>query len=154
MSNLINIEYANAYAEVLEVLNHMSKKDYEKIPKDLISLFQNNYNKEYQFIYDFEKQFEEQNFSKRAKLILAILFRDYWATPNQRDKIITKQNYDRKKQEEQKRKKYNLDNIFQNNNVNREMEKKTNTNNIAIIKYKESILKKIIVKIKNIFRVK
>ena len=25
---MVNVEYANAYSEVLEVLNHMSKEDY------------------------------------------------------------------------------------------------------------------------------
>ncbi len=34
-------------------------------------------------------------FLKRTKAIIAILFRDYWATPEQREKILAKQNYDR-----------------------------------------------------------
>ena len=77
MNSNVNIEYANAYSEVLEVLNHMSKEDYNKIPKDMLEMFQTNCNNEYQFRYDLNKEFEEQGISKRAKLILAILFRDY-----------------------------------------------------------------------------
>ena len=93
----ISIEYANAYAEVLEILNKMSKNDYNKIPREMIQVFEIYSNKEYAFEYDFKKDFDQQGISKRAKLILAILFRDYWANDNQREKIIAKQNYDRQK---------------------------------------------------------
>ena len=47
MNRNVSIEYANAYSEVLEVLNHMSKEDYNKIPKDMIDMFQINCNNEY-----------------------------------------------------------------------------------------------------------
>ena len=47
-----------------------------------------------------------------------MLFRSYWETQSQREKIINKQSYDRKKIEEEKRIKYNPDNIFENNNKN------------------------------------
>ena len=61
MDSNIEIEYANAYSEVLEVLNHMSKDDYDKIPKDMIEMFHANCNKEYQFRYDLNKEFAEQD---------------------------------------------------------------------------------------------
>lgn len=114
MNSNVNIEYANAYSEVLEVLNHMSKEDYNKIPKDMIEMFQTNCNNKYQFRYDLNKEFENQEISRRAKLILAILFRDYWATPYQKEKIIAKQNYERQKLEQQKFEKYNPEIIFKN----------------------------------------
>ena len=34
-----NLEYANAYSEVNEILKSISKEDYEKIPKSKIELF-------------------------------------------------------------------------------------------------------------------
>ena len=43
------------------------------------------------------------------------MFRDYWATEIQKEKIINKQNYDRMKLEEEKRTRYNPDNLFKNN---------------------------------------
>lgn len=112
---MIDIKYANAYSEVLEILKYISKEDYEKIPNSKIELFETNYNKEYVFKYDPNKTLDEQNVSKTAKAIIAILFRDYWATEIQKEKIINKQNYDRMKLEEEKRKRYNLDNLFKNN---------------------------------------
>lgn len=100
---MVNLEYANAYSEVLEILKHLSHEDYNKIPKEKIMFFQANYNKEYNFTYDMNKTLDEQNVSKKAKTIIAILFRDYWATDVQREEIKAKEKYDRlkiKKKEE------------------------------------------------------
>lgn len=150
----ISIEYANAYTEVLEILSKMSKNDYNKIPRDMIQVFEIYSNKEYDFEYDFKKDFDQQGISKRAKLILAILFRDYWANDNQREKIIAKQNYDRQKLEEEKRKIYNTD-IFKNKENNIETDGIDNIpEQVNMIQYehKKSIIKKIINKLKSIFR--
>ena len=112
---MVSVEYANAYSEVLEILKYISKEDYEKIPNSKIELFETNHNKDYIFKYNPNKTLNEQNVSKTAKAIIAILFRDYWATEIQKEKIINKQNYDRMKLEEEKRTRYNSDNLFKNN---------------------------------------
>ena len=85
---MVNIEYANAYSEVLGILKFLVQEDYEKIPKEKINLFETNANKDYIFEYDPEKSLQEQNVSQIARTIIAILFRDYWATDEQRNKII------------------------------------------------------------------
>ncbi len=99
---MIDINYANAYTEVLEILKYVSLEDYNKIPKNKIELFKANANNNYHFTYSPNKTLNEQNVSKIAKGIIAILFRDYWATDIQREKIIKKQNADRRIIEEQK----------------------------------------------------
>ena len=112
---MVSAEYANAYSEVLEILKYISKEDYEKIPNSKIELFETNHNKEYIFKYNPNKTLDEQNVSKTAQAIIAILFRDSWATEIQKEKIIAKQNYDRMQLEEKKKEIYNSDNIFKNN---------------------------------------
>ena len=64
---MVNVEYANAYSEVLEILKFISKEDYNKIPANKIELFKLNSNKEYKFTYSPNKTLDEQNVSKRAK---------------------------------------------------------------------------------------
>lgn len=140
-----NIEYANAYSEVLEIIKFIPKEDYNKIPRKKIELFEIKANKDYEFFYNPEKTLDEQNVSKRAKAIIAILFRNYWATEIQKEKIIAKQKYDREQIEQQKSEKYNTDNLLkekkiQNNNIN-----------ISIIEYKPSFIEKIMIKIKKFF---
>ena len=112
---MIDIKYANAYSEVLEILKYIPVEDYNKIPKNKMELFKTNANNDYSFKYNPNKTLDEQNVSKTAKAIIAILFRDYWATEIQRKKIIEKQNYDRMKLEEEKKARYNSDNLFKDN---------------------------------------
>lgn len=134
-----NIEYANAYSEINEILKYVPEEDYNKIPKNKINLFKDNANKNYQFKYNSNLTLDEQNVSKRAKAIIAILFRDYWATEEQRKKIVAKQNYDRLQIEQNKQEKYNPDNIFKN----RESKVEAIENSVAMVEYKESIFTKI-----------
>lgn len=131
-----NIEYANAYSEVLEIINHIPKSDYDKIPNNMIKLFTTNKNKDYNFIYDVNKTLDEQNVSKKAKTIIAILFRDYWATPIQREKILAKEKYDIAKIEEEKREIYNPDDIFKKKE--KIQEENIVSQNTSLIEYKES----------------
>lgn len=111
---MVDGEYANAYSEVLEILKHIPLEDYNKIPKSRIKLFEDNANKEYKFNYNPRLTLNEQGVSRRAKAIIAILFRDYWATDEQKEIIIAKQKYDRIQVDMKKRQKYNPDDIFKN----------------------------------------
>ncbi len=147
---MVSLEYANAYSEVLEILQHISQEDYDKIPKEKITLFEANANKDYNFTYDIDKTLDEQSVSNKAKTIIAILFRDYWATDSQREKIKAKEKYDRQNNEEIKEK-YNPDNLFKNNNI--EKENILNDNNKMIL-YKEPLIKKILNKFLNWIKLK
>ena len=106
----------NEYNEVVEILNHIPEKDVKKIPEEMIEMFRYNINPNYNFTYDPRKTLDEQGVSEDAKTIIAILFRDYWATPKQREKIKAKENYDRLQIEKEKQKKYNVDNLFKRKN--------------------------------------
>lgn len=147
---MVDIKYANAYSEVLEILKYIPIEDYNKIPNSKIKLFETNHNKEYIFRYNPNKTLEEQNVSKTAKAIIAILFRDYWATELQKEKIISKQNYDRMKLEEQKREKYDVDNIFKSKDTNIVKDNIEN-DRLQLVEYKESFFTKFTKFIKNLF---
>ena len=142
-------KYHKAYKEVIEILKYMSQEDIERIPNQMIKMFKEKMDKNHEFKYDESKKFAEQELLIETKAILANIFRDYWATPEQREKIKAKQNYDRKKSEEQKREKYNPENIFKKQN---EIPNKENIEeNTSMIQYKESAFNKIMNKIKRIF---
>ena len=150
---MVNVEYANAYSEVLGILKFISKEDYDKIPESKIELFTVNSNKEYNFVYNPEKTLDEQNVSKRAKAIIGILFRDYWATEIQREKIIRKQKNDRLILEEEKKSLYDVDNIFKKRNVsNEEINVKEEVTEMIV--YKENFITKLLNRIKNLFKKK
>ena len=83
-----------------------------------------------------------------TKAILFNLFRDYLATPEQKAKIIRMQNEARQKNELKKQQMYNTD-VFANRQ--KEDAVQPNSEKTQIVKYKESIFKKILNKIKRFF---
>lgn len=127
---MVDIKYANAYSEVLEILKYLTQEDYEKIPKEKIEVFETNMNKDYAFNYNPDKTLPEQNVSETARTIIAILFRDYWATEEQRKRIIKVQQQERNRIESKKQEKYNTNELFKNN-------KKTKTQEVAMVEVKE-----------------
>ena len=151
---MVSTEYAIAYKEVLEILRYIPVEDYNKISKERIELYETNADKDYNFNYNPNKTLDEQNVSKIAKGIIAILFRDYWATDIQRQKIIAKQNYDRKKIEEQKREKYNPDNIFKQPVSTETQQSEPIPQEQALVEVKQGFFARFISKIKEIFHVK
>lgn len=131
--------YAIAYSEVLEILKYIPKEEYNKIPNEKIEVFKAKADKNYKFRYDSRKKLNEQNISKIAKGIIAILYRDYWATPEQRKIIKDYQKMKRNKLEEEKRKKYNANDLFKSKielNKNNKIQK-------GLVKYKDSIFEKV-----------
>ena len=109
---MINDNYARAYKEVIEILKFVPAESVNKIPKTIIKGLQGGMDKNYDFEIDINKSFEEQELLKETKAILANIFRDYWATPYQKERISTKEQEDRQKSEEEKKSKYNSKDIF------------------------------------------
>ena len=130
------VKYSIAYREVFEILKYIPKADYDKIPSEKIELYKTMRDKNYNFKYDPSKTLDEQNVSKIARAIIGLLFRDYWATETQKQKILAKQKYERKKIEEKKKAMYNPDNIF-NNNKDTIIDNTEKKQEIALIEIKD-----------------
>lgn len=145
-------KYANAYTEVYEILNCLDKEEYKKIPEELIEVFEENRNLDYEYEVNEEEDLMKQPMLKETKAILLNIFRDYLATPEQSQKIKQWLEEDRQYIEKQKQEKYNI-NIWKN----KLGENKNNTNNQNILLptkiKKQSILQKIINKIKKFLKI-
>jgi len=137
--------YKKAYKEVVEILKFVSKENVDKIPKEMLDMFEEEQDKEYNFKVDTTKSFEEQLLLEETKAIFSNIFRDYWANDYQRNVIIEKENMDRIKWEEEK---YDPKDLFKNNQKN--FNKQNNNDkvdvNLTVIK-KENSFKKLIDKI-------
>lgn len=144
---MITKEYAMAYTEVIEILKYVPDDDVAKIPEEKLNFYKTNMDKEYSYKLDMTKEFEEQEMSEITKAILANIFRDYWATPYQRERIKAKEKYDLEKIEEEKKNKYNSDDIFKKRNNETVVQ---NTNLPVRIK-KETFFNKLVNFIKNLF---
>ena len=135
----------NAYTEVYTILQELNEEEYNKIPPEIIQAIRINKNEEYEYELDENLELKDHQMLPETKAILFNLFRDYLATPEQKEKIIRMQNEERQKNELKKQKRYNAD-IF----ANRQKEDINQQNNEAtqIMRYKENIFKKILNRIK------
>lgn len=148
--------YPKAYKEVVEILKYVPKESVKKIPQTMIDTFNAKMDNTYNFSIDINKSFEEQELLDETKAILANIFRDYWATQYQKERIQAKERYDREKIEEEKREKYNSD-IFKakesNKTQNDNSKDAINNSNLPIEVKKERFYEKIINFFKRFFKV-
>lgn len=145
--------YPKAYKEVIEILKYVPKESVDKIPQTMLDTFNAKMDKTYNFSIDINKSFEEQELLEETKAILANIFRDYWATPYQKERIEAKEKYDRQKIEEEKRANCNYD-IFKKENKTENKENEVNDSNLPIEVKKEKFYEKIINFFKKLFHIK
>lgn len=151
---MVDFKYERAYIEVLEILKYVPIEDYNKIPKEQIKLFEKYATTDSTFIYNPSKTLDENKVSKITKGIIAILYRNYWATDEQRKKIITWQNLERQRIENKKRELYNPDNIFRKQDKNYSIDIVENNQELSLTKTDNiKWYKRICKLIKNFFRI-
>lgn len=141
--------YPKAYTEVLEILKYMPKDDVNKIPKELVNTFEYKKDNNYIFAINEYQDFSKLKVLNETKAIMVNIFRDYWASPEQKEKIKTKQQHDMRIIEEEKRQNYNPNNIFKNKEI-KSIENPT-SDIVSMIEYKESAFKRFLDKVKRIF---
>ncbi len=148
---MVATNYKNAFKEVYIILDSLVEEDYKKIPPELIETIYQNMNQDYIYELDEEQDLSTQKMLPETKAILFNIFRDYLSTEEQKQKIIRMQKEERQKNELKKKEQYNTY-VFANKEKtnNSEIQKEP----VSLIKYKESIFRKIINKIKNIFKIK
>ena len=136
-------KYAKAYTEVIEILKHIPKEEYDKIPETEIQFYENNCDKNYKYVYDENKTIKEQPISREANAVIISIYMNYFANEKQKEIIdeVLKQNSIN--QEKEKKEKYNTENIFK--------EKNQENLPIQVSEKKENIIKRIINKIKGLF---
>lgn len=145
-----NIEYSNALYQINGILKYMAPNLKARIPKKFISYFENNKSQEYNWTIDKSLPLEKQDLLPTTKEILTVLYKDFICDDMERVKLEKTLNSNELKYQEELRKKYNPDNIFEDRQKNTEYAK-IQTKDTKIVTYKESFLSKIISRIKLIF---
>ena len=140
---------ACAYKEIYEILKIFPQELVSQIPQETIDFFHNNMDTNYEYDISVDT-FDGQTMLEETKAILTILFRDYWASPTQKEKILNYEKTVKNKIEEENRIKYNVDNLIKNRKSQKKDEEQIEET--AIVEYKEPIFKKIINRILNIFK--
>lgn len=123
-----------SYKELYEIIKKLPKKEQNKIPQSFIEQIKNNMDNNYQYRVEHFEDFENQEMLAETKALLALVYRDYLATPEERQEIIQKEKDEIKKDELEKQKKYNID-VFANKRAKEinKIENNQNTENLELI---------------------
>lgn len=147
--------YCRSLTEVNLVLSYMDSSLVERIPESLINFIKRNRDVAYMPNITKEVPINEQPLSKDAKILLSLIYRDYWCDEELKNILKREDAIAKKEYERERREKYNSDNIFKNSKSSQTVENIQLENvaqEIQMTEYKESIFKKIINKILNFFR--
>ncbi len=149
MVQVEKVELRKAYVELNEIIKALSEEEQEKIPEIVKKNIKANMDKGYKFILDKESDILNQNYRIETKALFVELYERYLAPEEERD-FWTK--YDEicyKMIEDEKRKKYNPDNIFKNKEEVKS-EEQADKKNLPVVQ-EEKWYKKIFDLIKRIF---
>lgn len=143
-----------AYKEIYEILKIFPKELVEKIPASKIDYIKKNMDKDYEYNVTVET-FDGKTMLDETAAILAVLFKNYWATPKQREQMEKYHNMQRLKLDQEAREKYDPEKIFKRENEfidsNDNKKDKIKEQEITMVKKEESFFKKILNKIKSFF---
>lgn len=148
----MTFETRQAYSEVCAVLEYMPDEYVKKIPSKIIKLFQQEKLADYEVNINKSNPLDKNYLSKKTMVLIAMLNYQYWC-PNKQQKDVLYKQYlaNNEKYEKEVEEKYNVDNIFKNKQEEKQ-QLYEETNNMQLVEYKESFIKKLINKIKRFFR--
>ena len=148
----MDIDQKEAYREVLVILDNMEDEYKNKVPQELINFFKRNEAKEYVFKLDNSIPLTEQRIKEKTLSLLAILNLNYWCSTDERKELIKKYSDNERKFREEVDIKYHVDELLRKYDIkHKDIEEKATIDNKVAVKYKESLLQKLINKIKKIF---
>ena len=148
---MLKQRYAEAAVEVLDILDHMDANDLVKVSNKFIDFLKKNASKEYICKLDYSKKINDMNLKEETRSLLALMYEQYLCPEDEKYDLQKKFYINEQSYQEELREKYNPDNIF-SSKQKRANELKGNQN--QLIEYKETIFKRILNKIKAIFKIK
>lgn len=135
--------YEEAFAEVDEILKIMPIDLLSKIPMQFREVISKNKATDYKI--EIKEPLEEENLKEETVVILGLIYRDFLASPEEREELQTKDSEELKRLEDQLQQQYDVENIFKKR-------KKVDDASTDLIVYKEQgFLKKIFNIIKGFF---
>lgn len=140
--------YKKAFAEVDEILKIMPVDLLSKIPLKFRKIISEN--KALNYKKEITEDFTEEDLREETVVILGLIYRDFLADPEEREKLQAQDAEELRKIEEELQKQYNVENIFKKR---KESQKTENTEESTdMIVYKEQgFLQKLFNLIKGIF---
>lgn len=136
--------------ETISVLDYFNQEFLAKIPKHFLKDLQ-ELAKDSKIVVNIDKnkKLENQPISEDSKDLIGLIYYSYIASDDEKAEIERAWDENELKFQNELKKKYNVDNLFENRNKSN-YNFDENKNNIELIEYKENIFQKVINKIKKL----
>jgi hypothetical protein len=139
-------KYKRSFSEVYEILKLMPDGIVSKVPKKLKDIIETERDKNYNVII--KEPLNTEDFQYETIVFLGMIYRDFLCNDDERNNLKEKDAELIKKYEEELRKKYNTDDLFNN----RKKVKKENTDSLPIKVEEKKWFQKLFDFVKGIFR--
>ena len=137
-----------AMTEVYEILKVTPIELTSKIPTKFRKMVEDNRARDYRF--NLEEPFDERDLKQETIVILGLIYRDFFADPEEREELQLKDKEEIKRVEEEMNKQYDMNTIFQQRNAKN---KKNEEEETDLILYKEqNFFKKLLSLIRGVFK--
>lgn len=143
-------ETKEIYSELYQILTLLGEEYIEKLPHNLPKLLEEKRNLEYIPQYTGKIPFNQQQVRKETLAILAVIHLNYWCEDEEeKQKLLQMLNKNEQSFQEELREQYNPDEIFKDRKRTGILQEQEN---MALVPIKENWCKKMIKKIKDIFK--
>ena len=137
--------YEEAFAEVDEILKIMPVDLLSKIPVQFRKIISENKAKNYKV--DIQEPLNEEKLKEETVVILGLIYRDFLASPEEREELQAQDAEEVRKIEEEMQQKYDMENIFKKRKASRNDEFSTD----LVLYEQQGFLKKLFNLIKGLF---
>ena len=150
---MVSTEYSEAMVEVLDILEHTDEELVNKIPKKLIEFFEENKSKTYKSNLDHSVPINEMKLQEKTRALISMIYISYLCDKEEKEKIEAeiKNSKVQREQQEIKLETIKKQQEKQQQETITEQPKETKQEQ-EITKYKDSIFRRLLNKIKNIFK--
>ena len=144
--------YRKAFKEVREIIKFLPKNEYRKIPKSFIDFIEENMNYNYEYMVKHIDDFQNQKMLEETRIMLSIVYRDFLASDEEKKQIIKSEKEELLQDEKIRQEKCNVNDIFEKINADKIKTKNEDLTEKVLIVTQEKWYKKILKKIRDIFR--
>ena len=140
--------YEEAFVEVDEIFKIMPIDLLSKIPMQFRQVISENKAKDYKI--EIKEPLEKEKLRDETVVILGLIYRDFLASPEEREKLQARDAEELRKIEEELQQQYDIDNIFKKKKIKSTEENEPITTDLIVYK-EQGFLQKIFALIKGLF---
>ena len=87
---MVSIRYADACAEIFNILKHMNINEVEKVSYEFIKFIRDNASPNYICKLDYSKELNDMELKKETRELLALMYEKYWCPEEEKEDLQKK----------------------------------------------------------------